>query len=189
MCHGIPNITFHVFCCSKSALWFFGICRKRTSMHHILHNDLHFLPHTCHANPAGTVILHVFRYTNLRFFTNFTLRAYLKRQYCVSLTFWVWNLSGIVGFNHKPQSSSLRNSQNAIFPDILFLTILWTLKSPLFTLLPLSAGRVGRWYYCLKILPLLDGMYFSVVFTKILCDASGESRPDFAVGKLYSPCY
>ena len=71
MCHGIRNITFHVFCCSKSALCFFGICRKRTSMHHILHNDLHFSPHTCHANPAGSVIWHVFRHTNLRFFHEF----------------------------------------------------------------------------------------------------------------------
>ena len=35
------------------------------------------------------------------FFTNFTLRTLLKRQYSVSLTFWVWNRSGIVGFNQK----------------------------------------------------------------------------------------
>ena len=106
MCHGIQNTTFHAFCCSKYALWFFGICRKRTSMHNILHSDLHFLARTCHANPAGTVILHVFRYTNLRFFTNFTLRTHLKRQHCVSLTFWVWNRSGIVGFNQKRAISS-----------------------------------------------------------------------------------
>ena len=71
MCHGIPNITFHAFCYSKYALWFFGTCRKRTSMHHILHGDLHFSPHTCHANPAGTVILHVFWSTNLRSFHEF----------------------------------------------------------------------------------------------------------------------
>ena len=72
MCHVIPNITFHAFCCSKSALRFFRLFRKCTSMHHILHNDLHFSHRTCHANPAGTVILQVFRYTNLRFLTKFT---------------------------------------------------------------------------------------------------------------------
>ena len=101
MCHGIPNITFHVFCCSKSALWFLGICRKRTSMHHILHNDLHFSPRTRHANPAGTVILHVFRYTNLRFFTNFTLQALQKCNYCNTLIFLVRNWYGILGFNKQ----------------------------------------------------------------------------------------
>ena len=105
MCHGIPNIAFHVFCCSKSALWFFGICRKRMismhHIHHILHNDLHFSPRTCHANPAGTVILHMFRYTHLRFFTNFTLQALLKHNCCNVLMFLVQNWSEIVGLNQK----------------------------------------------------------------------------------------
>ena len=99
MCLGISNITLHAFCCSKAALWYFVICRKRTSMHHILHNDLHFLPRACRANPAGTVILLVFWCTNLHFFTNFTFRALLKHNYCNILMFWVRNWSEIVGFN------------------------------------------------------------------------------------------
>ena len=35
------------------------------------------------------------------FLTNFTFHTHLKRQYSVSLTFWVRNRLGIVGFNKK----------------------------------------------------------------------------------------
>ena len=106
MVHRIPNITFHVFCCAKSTHWFFGICQNRTSMHHILHNDLHFWPRTCHANPAGTVTLQMFRYTNLRFFMNFALRTLLKHNYCNTLMLLVRNWSEILGFNKNTCISS-----------------------------------------------------------------------------------
>ena len=54
-------------------------------MHRIINNDLYFLHHACRANPAGTVILLVFWSTKLVFFTNFTLRALLQRNYCNAL--------------------------------------------------------------------------------------------------------
>ena len=142
----MSNITFHMFCCSKSALWFFGISRKRTSMHHILHNDLHFSPHTCHANPAGTVILHVFRHTNLRFFTNFTLRTHLKRKYCVSLTFWVWNRSGIVGFNKKNAwfcSKIARFCKISVTESQIWCFTFLDVQTPKFTTMILQHPRHG----------------------------------------------
>ena len=68
--------------------------------------DLRFPCEACCANPAGSVFLTGALVHKSAFFTNFTLRTHLKRQHCVSLTFWVWNRSGIVGFNRKRAISS-----------------------------------------------------------------------------------
>ena len=82
---------FHI-----SHLSLFKICSlifrnlpKTQSMHHILHNDLHFLHHTCRANPAGSVFYTGVLVHKSAFLTDFTLRALLKRWHCVSLMFWV----------------------------------------------------------------------------------------------------
>ena len=102
------NPKYHVSCvllCKINSLIFQNLPKMHVNVSYSL-SDLHFLARTCHANPTGTIILQVFRYTNLRFFTNFTLRTHLKRQHCVSITFWVWNRSGIVSFNQKRAISS-----------------------------------------------------------------------------------
>ena len=80
---------FHPFRCSKSALLFFRNLSKTQLMHHILHNDLHFSHRTCRANPAGSVFYTDVLVHKSAFLTDFTLRTLLKRNYCVSLMFWV----------------------------------------------------------------------------------------------------
>ena len=95
---------FHPFRCSKSALLFFRNLPKPQLMHHILHNDLHFLHRACRANPAGSVFHTGALVHKSAFLTDFTLRTLLKRTYCVSLMF-------LVKIDRKFSVSTKKNAQ------------------------------------------------------------------------------
>ena len=85
------NMEFHVTPVSlfKICTSIFRNSPKPQLMHHILHNDLHFLHRTCRANPAGSVFYTGVLVYKSAFLTDFTLRTLLKRNYCVSLMFLV----------------------------------------------------------------------------------------------------
>ena len=55
----------------------------------ILNRDCTFFTQRYRADPAGSVFFTGALVHKSAFFSNFTLRTHLKRQHCVSLTFWV----------------------------------------------------------------------------------------------------
>ena len=71
---------------------------KCKRLERIFHRDMQFFIMGCNAKPAGSVFFTSALVHKSAFFTNFTLRTLLKRNYCNILMFWVQNWSEILGF-------------------------------------------------------------------------------------------